>query len=257
MARAVRSIKILKGHHIFPPMPQLDDAQKTYERHLSARLKEFPLNEEERRKLIEHQFIESFQHHLRYDAESVFWLLLWWAIQAQPKSTKFKPEDIDNLYWNNLTNFSDKSDGRKHFIGPFPDSVCHSAYQPLDKLLGSMAEHLEGDHSLLSSRSHDEYLHEVFQRLILEFLASHGRAKSEFLTLEKSPQLRKVPQPDTMVQPVLTHQTTNNTSKATASRLASSQKRGRGGDDDDDYTEGNRSTKRVSHFKSIIFWKLT
>jgi hypothetical protein len=41
---------------------------------------------------------------------------------------------------------------------------------PLEGLLRQMAEQLMGNHGLNPSRQEPEYLHEAFQRLILEFL---------------------------------------------------------------------------------------
>jgi hypothetical protein len=84
MARVLRSSKIAAGSHSFHPMPQLSDGATRYEKCLRKRLEAFPPNELDTIKIKTRKTLENFHHKLRYDAESVFWLLLWWSIQAKP-----------------------------------------------------------------------------------------------------------------------------------------------------------------------------
>jgi hypothetical protein len=89
------------------PMPKLDPengAYKAYKAAVPNRLEGFPPNENEYYKNEEDILHEPFIHKLQYDAESVFWLLLWWAIHACPeKATSPAHEEINQSVWNILT----------------------------------------------------------------------------------------------------------------------------------------------------------
>ncbi|PVF91555.1 hypothetical protein CPB86DRAFT_316357 [Serendipita vermifera] len=247
MARVVRSGKVLKGAHHFPSMPQLQAGLEGYRKHLSGRLEAFPPNGEVDIRLKEEKPLKNFRHELRYDAESVFWLLLWWAIQAKPVTSDGDGDYIKISHWNAMTDVDDKVDLRRHYIDPFPGEVLHPVYQPLEPLLEAMALQLAGDHGLLESRSDPEYLHESFQRLIFDFLSEHGRKKSEFLICRKSRRLREVEKSETMNQPKITGSKGGQTSKGTHTKMTSSvTKRGRDAKDDDGHTVGTRTSKRVS-----------
>jgi hypothetical protein len=253
MARAVRSGQILKGIHHFLPMPQLEDGYAPYEQYMEERLKEFPPNAKEIMELEEDKDLNPFCHELRYDAESAFWLLLWWAMQAKPKDDTSDEDKIKNRNWDNLTDADDEDDSRATFILQFPKTLCHAGYRELDGLLEAMARQLKGDHGSTPSRRHPEYLHEAFQRLIFEFLSKHGKAKSKFLTLEKSETLRKLREQVPMKQPLPTSKRTWGTSQVTASHVASSQKRKHGDGDDGDYIEASQSNKKVSRTDNVKY----
>ncbi|PVF91556.1 hypothetical protein CPB86DRAFT_878448 [Serendipita vermifera] len=249
MARVVRSGRILSGSHHFPAMPQLEAGLENYSKHLPNRLTTFAPNRAEEQYLEEDQVLEHFQHQLRYDGESAFWLLLWWAVQAKPLT----PEDDNNVIrkrlWDDLTCGDDVQDSRFPLVDRFPRFVCHPAYQPLELLLKKMADQLKGDYELLDSvrlgnRNYDEYLHEALQRLIFEFLSQHGRENSPFLTLPKSPDLRKVENGTSMAQPLVTPPDPQEIFKHTPSNISTT-KRGRGNHDEDEYSEEIRSSKRT------------
>jgi hypothetical protein len=255
MARAVRQGQREQGEHEFFPMPELQDGYSRYKIYLERRFEEFPMNAKETVNLQADEDIQPFSHQLRYDAESVFWLLLWWAIQAKPEGDTLDKDRIKNTHWNLLTNTGEEEveDPRSYYILKFPKMICHAEYRELEILLRSMSIHLRGDHGLVSSRSHPEYLHEVFQRLIFEFLSKHGKAKSKFLTLKKSEDLRKLQNQEQVVQPLPTSKRTWETSQATASHVASSQKRKHGGGDDDDYTETSQCNKKASQISAKLY----
>ncbi|PVF98075.1 hypothetical protein CPB86DRAFT_759228 [Serendipita vermifera] len=244
MARAVRTLQIRKGDHIFHSMPQLSEGGTRYEECLEERLQEFKPNEY----MSKHQKfptpIQPFQHKLRYDAESVFWLLLWWSMQVKPENDTTNVDTIKKSHWSAFTGGVDSDDPRKFFIGTdFPEGVCHPKYQALEELLDLMADQLRGDHSLLEDRDRDEYLHEAFQRLIFDFLCKHLRRGSEFLKLKTSPDRRRVPVEEDVKPPLATH--LRNTSRASASQVTSSSKRGRNDGGDDEHEEESRSGKKV------------
>jgi hypothetical protein len=188
MARAVRQRQIEPGDHVFYPMPQLQDGHARYQEYLGKRLEEFPMNAVETVELNSDSIISRFSYQLRHDAESAFWLLLWWAIQAKPEDDIQNKDRINNGHWCLLTDRGNEGDDdfRTYYVLKFPRTVCHAEYRELDALLRSTSIQLRGDHGLASSRSHPEYLHEAFQRLVFELLSKHSKAKSKFLTLQKS-----------------------------------------------------------------------
>jgi len=61
-------------------MPELDQAHTVYQATVRGRLTDFPPNQWEWSKIDS----QPPKHKLRYDAELVFWLLLWWATHALP-----------------------------------------------------------------------------------------------------------------------------------------------------------------------------
>jgi hypothetical protein len=187
MARVVRAGAVWYGTHGFNPMPQLDVARDIYELQYPDRLQRFPLDKLISRREPTTSLLSPFQHQLRYDAESVFWLFVWWSLQIRPADSKSE-DFIHTQYWSNLTG---EIDCRHYFIHPgFPEGALHPEYEPLEGLLRQMAEQLTGDHGLESSRADPEYLHEAFQRLILEFLFANDDKK--FMGLETHNEFRKV-----------------------------------------------------------------
>ncbi|KAH9993585.1 hypothetical protein BJV77DRAFT_961818 [Russula vinacea] len=85
-----------------------------------------------------------WKHELDHDVESVFWLLLYWAMVAQPEG---RPgEYINSIYWTAmLGDFKD----REHLVlwfssGDRPNNLTHSVYAPLWPLITSLAATLVG-----------------------------------------------------------------------------------------------------------------
>jgi hypothetical protein len=250
MARAVRTPIIQRGEHRFYPMPQLFDGAARYEEWLAARVQKFPPNGGVTIDLDDKRPLNPFRHRLHHDAESVFWLLVWWCIHAKPEFNNDKNDLITSSHWGNLTGGSDSDDPRIYFIGgqAFPP-VCHAEYQPLETLLELMSKQLRAAPELLPDRDQDEYLHEVFQRLIFDFLCKHLRANSPFLILKKSLDRRKLSaESERMEQPKPTHRRTN--SHATGSHVSSSSKRSRKDEDDEEYRDTSHKGKKVS--QSVI-----
>jgi hypothetical protein len=198
MARTIVSAMEEGGHYFLHAMPELDQAREIYEAAVPNRIRDFPANEREPCNIKVGKPLKPFKHKLKYDAESVFWLLLWWAIQACPAEDEEFPNhnEIHTAHWSTLTNVSSASDPRTHFVPRFPKNVLHPTYQLLERLLKQMAQQLDGypERGKDPSRRKDEYVHETFQRLILEFLCQrHGE---DFMTKEKSVDPR---QPQKMV----------------------------------------------------------
>ena len=89
-------------------------------------------------------------HH--HDAESVFWLLLYWAMVVQPANSDDPPEEIDPSSWVNLLG---GAMNRNHLVGTIvqygvPSGLTHSIYKPLCPLIASLASILIVDRQWLT-----------------------------------------------------------------------------------------------------------
>lgn len=195
MARAVRSGHRAKGTYSFFPIPSLTNGKELYQKHLQKRLDKFnnPMEKEEYRNSKEPLKLDPFIHKLRYDAESVFWLLIYWAMQAQPDDKKYPEEGINSTYWRDLT--SEQADtvtvDCRSTLLEVPEDIFHTSYAQLRPLFTQMAECLKGEGFFeeFDCKKEDEYLHEALQRLIFDFLVTN--IDEPFLTLKKSSNPRK------------------------------------------------------------------
>lgn len=174
MACMLRSKIYPAGKHDLPPIPAIHSGlHQLYKQRYLERMKWFGQNNtEEEVKIPKGSTLSDskFEHHLRYDAESVFWVLTWWLIRAKPQDDKRSPH-IPHPYWDNLT--SEEDSRHDYFISrsQINSDSFHPAYKALYDLWDDMREHLvaDFDHSKDEMKKHPEYLHEVFQRLILNF----------------------------------------------------------------------------------------
>jgi hypothetical protein len=89
MARIVRSCKYLGGIYGLPPMPLLGEGKDRYEDCVGSRLEAFPDNNTAVFLIETDQALPVFLHKLCYDAESVYWLLLYWCLLAKPEKIPF------------------------------------------------------------------------------------------------------------------------------------------------------------------------
>ena len=124
----------------------------------------------------------SWHHELRHDAESVFWLLVWWVVNATPDGcTSEMPVGL----WGPLVDIT--VDARQLDI---PSSGLDPAYAPLSELLHQLGRALIDDLHWATDTpyTHPEFLHEVFQRHILNFIFEN-RDKN-FMTLAKADRFR-------------------------------------------------------------------
>ena len=146
------------------------------------------------------KFGDKFVHLLRYDVESVFWCMIWWSLLAQPidRTKSDSDNDLDPTTWINLT--AEEDQRYLNFIASNDHLPVHPKYAPIHALLDEMRIHLRVDlqHSKdKTRRDNPEYLCEVFQRLILNFLVD--REDEQFLDLPKDEKnrnhgdLRKAP----------------------------------------------------------------
>lgn len=191
MARAVRNLNPPSGLFELPPMAAVNPGlEGTYHRILRDRHVDFDESKPEIFRIAEEtEYKEPFCHQLRFDAESVFWVLLWWSIQAQPKKPSAL-EPIEPTAWASLVDTNDTRN--ENFIRELDTNTLHSTYQPLYKLLNGMRKYLEGDLAFAKTgkRGHSEYLHEAFQRCILNFLFENDT--KPFMDVEKDEESRTV-----------------------------------------------------------------
>lgn len=207
MARLVRDPKLYERCYGHRAMPQLEGfALERYNACVGNRIGEFPENDNVVYWIEKTETIRE-SHRLSYEAESILWLLLWWAIQANP----LKGADENRIYeylWLSLTGGEGTRDPRHGFVSCFRH-ICHPVYRGLDELLRSLFEQLSGYQEQVaqplkerdSSRMKDEYLHEAFQRTILGFIVKN--INEPFMREPISP-ARRPKEGEEMAQSVMT-----------------------------------------------------
>jgi hypothetical protein len=165
-------------------VPKVPKAPECYANAHSKRVEDFPEEEEKHinpRELMNQSQVDGWRHELDHDVESVFWLLLYWAMVTQPEG--HPGGFIDAHWWTGLLgNFNDRDTliGRLSSENPRdpPESLTHLGYKPLVPLIRSLAAILVLDRHWLPKsdsdcRTHPGYLCEAFQRLILQFILSN------------------------------------------------------------------------------------
>ena len=137
---------------------------------------------------------DKWRHELEHDAESVFWLLLYWAMVVQPE--KCTEERTDAGSWIGLNN---NHTSRSRLIEAaslhhlMAENLTHSFYKPLRPLINNLAAIFVIDsHWLPASdlRKDPYYITEAFQCLILNFIIEN-RGK-EFMDRPVEKTFRKV-----------------------------------------------------------------
>jgi hypothetical protein len=205
MARLVRIPRVYETSYRLSPMPQLNGvADERYKACVSNRIRDFPQNDLSSSKInlwdLNKQTIQS-SHRLSYDAESILWLLLYWAVQVQPEKGDHTDE-IDEYLWMYLTDGDFENDPRTSLVPLDWRGICHPDYRPLDDLLKSLFAQLAGYQEYVlrpeeaevwrwtegppvqmvavpymsetqDPRMKDEYLHEALQRTILGFIVEN------------------------------------------------------------------------------------
>ena len=112
-----------------------------------------------------------WRHELDHDTESVFWVLLYWLVGAQPERGKKEP--IAASLWTGLTG---PVKSRIHLLRGGLDGATHSVYEPLWPMLNKLARIFNIDRHWIESsnpRKDPGYINEAFRRLVLEFILEH------------------------------------------------------------------------------------
>jgi hypothetical protein len=175
-------------------VPAVPPSPEPYARHHPDRIKKFPFKN---RILVEEPSADSddreWKHELDHDAESVFWLFLYWLVLAQPALSPTEVIGLSN--WAMLTGPVDSRIGLLLSLsqGVLFHGLTHSVYRPLLPLLRYLADILVVDRHWLDeseTRNDPEYVPEAFQRLILQFMLDNRN--KEFMTKQVDLQPRTV-----------------------------------------------------------------
>ena len=178
-------------------VPEVPKSPKCYAKAHPQRINEFPQEIAElvdpRKQKNQSQDDDGWRHELDHDVESVFWLLLYWAMVAQPEGRPGVYVGMDT--WTSLLG---DFKARERLVvglsaGDPPNNLTHSVYEPLWPLISSLAAILVVDRHWLPEsnvRKCPEYICEAFQRLILEFIVSNH--DEDFMTCRVGDSLRQV-----------------------------------------------------------------
>ena len=175
-------------------LPGIPNSPDIYAKAHPDRVKKFPSGQAERI-LVDPDDLDrsqgySWRHELNHDAESIFWLLLYWAMVAQPEGTSSK-ENIKTASWCQL-NGDHRSRQVLLWVG-MSSKATHLFYEPLRPLIKDLATILVNDSHWLpvsDPRKDPFYITEAFQRLILNFIINnHGK---EFMDRCVTKTFRKV-----------------------------------------------------------------
>jgi len=194
-------------HGYLRNLPRLsDDALLAYKTHLLDRLQSFPqpTADQDGVALVIPSSVDvsvdglrrlPWTHELWHDAESVFWLLVWWAIHLRTprdKTNSNDPSKIDQGIFGDLVrvDLAMGVDRRKNFMATLADGEhwLDPAYRELEPLFLQMVTRLDGDlywakYGGCKYMEDPEFLHEALRRIIFNFLMEHREAK--FMQSEK------------------------------------------------------------------------
>ncbi|CAG8552976.1 7313_t:CDS:2, partial [Acaulospora colombiana] len=147
-----RAVRVVTKVLLLETMPQVSQKfAEHYQRLFPDRLRKFPPNEPEIILITESRELEYGLHHLRYEAESLFWALLFWYMTAQPHHPPEWEAAVDKRFkkilgHNDLGCLVDVDDRRDlHFISDFLPAYLHPGYSSLPGLLSQMAEQFIAD----------------------------------------------------------------------------------------------------------------
>jgi hypothetical protein len=174
MARAVQLGRAVPLYRDIFSMPEVPRSAECYETCHPDRIDKFPYRPRET------YFISTegtgpqypqWRHELDHDTESVFWLLLYWLVAAQPK--KEPKERIDAAI---LAHLMGPVTARIRLLRSTLHDATHSVYRPLWPLLDKLASIINADRHWVKSsdpRNDPGYMNEAFQRLVLQFILDH------------------------------------------------------------------------------------
>jgi hypothetical protein len=112
-----------------------------------------------------------WRHDLDHEAESVFWVLVYWLMAASPVG--LPEERIDKGVFSS---FSGNVNNRHKFVSGSMEDIGHSYSNAVVPLIENIGAILKIDRFWLpvgSPRKNPEYAGEAFQRLVLAFLEDH------------------------------------------------------------------------------------
>ncbi|PPQ82395.1 hypothetical protein CVT25_008356 [Psilocybe cyanescens] len=131
-----------------------------------------------------------WRHELYHDAESIFWIILYWFTLANPEPRNID-QKIDTASWLRFINTSNCM-SRNALVfgvaGGLREIPLHSKFSPAFRLLTILAQAVyPGPYYLAEDnlRTRPDFVHEVFQRAILSFIIVNK--DEEFMNLEIAP----------------------------------------------------------------------
>ena len=184
---------------VYARVPKIPDYPDSYAKVHPDRVKGFPSRAQEEKKLaIDPDDIDvneqddGWRHELEHDSESVFWLLLYWAMVVQPEDCP--EETIHSPSWGNLLGDSgDRQTFTEMLSKRTPTNLTHSFYEPLRPLIMDLADILVIDRRWLPAsdpRNDLYYLNEAFRRLIIKFMIDNKNEEFMHRCVDKT--FRKV-----------------------------------------------------------------
>lgn len=130
----------------------------------------------------------TWRHELRHDAESVLWLLVWWAVHAWPVTVR-DWDDSRYIPHGPYKSLVGDAMARGTYMCVFPKDALHQHYCGLLPLLVKLTSQLSGDYhwAVDGIFTHPDFVHEAFQRHIFEFLVNNKGASFMDLQRRNSP----------------------------------------------------------------------
>jgi hypothetical protein len=187
-------------------MPDLVAGAERYKRVRKVRFDRFPARPDDVL-IFEHTKANKvWYHELRHDAESCFWLLVWWAIHIRPDNDEVASKIRPTVWTNLVAPIKPKQDCRGGLLTTIiaNSGLLDPAYAPLESLIRSMALHLRADLHWWDIDEHPKdvgdpaYMHEAFQRHIFNFLVANRDAafmsqKKHFRKRKRDPIVSRTP----------------------------------------------------------------
>ena len=161
-------------------VPKTPNSPGPYAKAHPDRVRKFPIT---KRKFIDPEMVDDephdeWRHELEHNAESVFWLILYWAMVMQPEN--YPEENIDMTSWSTLNGDYTKREFLITLIQNLPESdsqgLTHSFYNPLLPLIKDLTAILVIDSHWLAEldpRKDPCYITKAFQHLILQFIINN------------------------------------------------------------------------------------
>jgi hypothetical protein len=174
MARAVLLGRAVPHKDEILYIPEVPRCVERYEACHPDRIEKFPYKLREFSPVSMDGTELQWRHELDHDTESVFWVLLYWLITAQPEGEEKEP--ISAYVW---AMFAGSANSRIHMLkGGLSglDDVTHSVFKSLRPMLAELARIINIDRHWIESsdpRKDPGYTNEAFRRLIVQFILEH------------------------------------------------------------------------------------
>jgi hypothetical protein len=189
MARAVQLGRAVPHNDDRLDMPEVPNSVGRYATCHPDRVEKFPDRPREVSPIWTGDTDLQWRHELDHDVESVFWLLLYLLMGAQPENEEKEPI-VANI-WTALTG---PVKSRIHLLRGGLDDITHSVFEPLWPMLNKLARIVNIDRHWVepsNPRNDPGYINEAFQRLIYQFILEHRNAPFMRHPVESQPRRPK------------------------------------------------------------------